>query len=240
MKITYIYHSCFSIELQNAILIFDYFKGNIPEFDKEKDIYVFASHKHHDHFSLSIFEAFKDYPKVTFILSNDIKLNDNYLEKNGIDPKVKDKIIHVRSNETYTIDHIELQTLKSTDEGVAFCVQVEEKSIYHAGDLNWWHWSGESDDYNLNMENQFKKQIDLLKNKYFDIAFLPVDARQEDYFWWGFDYFMKLTNTSVVFPMHFWEDYTVIDRLEKIAIEKGYDKKLYSVRGDRQEWELQI
>ena len=40
MKITYIHHSSFSVELDNAILLFDYFKGNLPSFDKNKKLLV--------------------------------------------------------------------------------------------------------------------------------------------------------------------------------------------------------
>lgn len=31
----------------------------------------------------------------------------------------------------------------STDEGVAFLVTAEGRTVFHAGDLNWWHWEGE-------------------------------------------------------------------------------------------------
>ena len=40
----------------------------------------------------------------------------------------------------------EIRTLRSTDEGVAFVVHYAGKTIYHAGDLNWWHWEGEPDE----------------------------------------------------------------------------------------------
>lgn len=240
MRITYIYHSCFSIELKDSVLIFDYYKGEIPEFDKEKNIYVFSSHSHHDHFSLTIFDQFEKYPNVKYILSNDIKLSDKYLKKNGILLNVKERIIFVKANQEYRIDQLNINTLKSTDRGVAFYVQAENKSIYHAGDLNWWHWSAESDDYNTKMESQYKKQIELIDKQEFDVAFLPVDARQEDCFWWGYDYFMKKTITKNAFPMHFWEDYTVIDRLEDLALKQGYRNKLYSVRREGQQWEIQL
>jgi L-ascorbate metabolism protein UlaG (beta-lactamase superfamily) len=239
LKVTYIYHSCFSVELQNTILVFDYFQGKIPEFDNNKNIYVFSSHKHQDHFSLSIFKEFEKYSNVTFILSNDIKLNESYLVKNHISSKIKEQIINVQANKEYRIDSLIIETLKSTDKGVAFLVQAEKSQIYHAGDLNWWHWNGETTEYNTKMEDQFKKEIALIKNINIDIAFLPADSRQEDYFWWGFDYFMKNTGTRFVFPMHFWEDYSVIDRLEQIAAENGYRNNLYSVRRDGQQWEIQ-
>ena len=73
MKITYIHHSSFSVELDNTILLFDYFKGNLPSFDKNKKLYVFSSHSHHDHFDESIFNIEKTHPNVEYILSNDIK-----------------------------------------------------------------------------------------------------------------------------------------------------------------------
>lgn len=50
MKITYIHHSSFMAELDHAVLLFDYFEGNIPETDREKPLFVFASHRHGDHF----------------------------------------------------------------------------------------------------------------------------------------------------------------------------------------------
>ena len=66
MKITYIHHSSFSVELDNTILLFDYFKGNLPSFDKNKKLYVFSSHSHHDHFDESIFNIEKTHPSQSY------------------------------------------------------------------------------------------------------------------------------------------------------------------------------
>ena len=71
MNITYLYHSGFSIELENTILIFDYYKGEIPEFDPGNEIYVFSSHGHQDHFNKEIFDLLKQYPNVPHIISLD-------------------------------------------------------------------------------------------------------------------------------------------------------------------------
>ena len=46
MKITYIHQSSSMAELDHAVLLFDYFEGNIPETDREKPLFVFASHRH--------------------------------------------------------------------------------------------------------------------------------------------------------------------------------------------------
>ena len=40
MKITYIHHSSFMAELDHAVLLFDYFEGNIPETDRGKPLFV--------------------------------------------------------------------------------------------------------------------------------------------------------------------------------------------------------
>lgn len=66
MKITYIAHSGFCVELEKHVLLFDYFTGELPSWDKEKTILVFASHKHQDHFSLRILELRKEYPHIHY------------------------------------------------------------------------------------------------------------------------------------------------------------------------------
>lgn len=64
MKVIFVHHSCFVVEMEDVVLIFDYFEGNrvtgytftgvLPVFDKDKSIYFFASHKHQDHFDMNI------------------------------------------------------------------------------------------------------------------------------------------------------------------------------------------
>ena len=62
MKITYLDHSGFAVEYKKYVLIFDWYKGKLPEFDSEKEIYVFSSHSHYDHFDRKIFELENIYP----------------------------------------------------------------------------------------------------------------------------------------------------------------------------------
>ena len=64
MKITYIGHSGFFVEMEDACFLFDYYKGTIPETDGNKKMYVFVSHRHHDHYNEEIFrlqEKFRIY-----------------------------------------------------------------------------------------------------------------------------------------------------------------------------------
>ena len=57
MKITYIHHSSFLVEMEQIALLFDYFEGEIPEIRQDQLLIVFASHRHGDHFSPGIFES---------------------------------------------------------------------------------------------------------------------------------------------------------------------------------------
>jgi L-ascorbate metabolism protein UlaG (beta-lactamase superfamily) len=243
MIITYIHHSSFSIEMEDVVMLFDYYKGNIPSFDRTKQIYVFSSHKHHDHFDLSIFQLVNHYPNITFLLSKDIRMSGSFMNRNNIPESVKEKIIYVGKNETLTLpigndssmqNPITLETLESTDEGIAFLITYKDKVIYHAGDLNWWTWKGETEKEYEDMTRRFKNEVDKLKDRHIDVAFLPLDVRQEERFFWGFDYFMKTTDTTQAFPMHFWSDYSVIPHLKNLEEAKEYAHKVADITKEDQ------
>ena len=80
------------------------------------------------------------------------------------------------------------------DEGCAFIVNVENKRIYHAGDLNWWHWQGEPDIDNDYQRIVYQQQIQLIKHP-IDIAFIVVDLRQEKDYLLGLQYYLNHVKT---------------------------------------------
>ncbi len=238
MKVTYVYHSCFVIEFENVVFVFDYFQGEIPAFDKSKEVIFFASHKHHDHFSMEIFKAIEKYDKVTFVLSSDISLSCNYMLRHGYGEGIMSHIIKVGKNQSVTLTvankELKVETLTSTDQGVAFLLQYEDKTIYHAGDLNWWAWPGETKEYNIDMELKYKHEINKLKDKEINIAMVVLDPRQEELYWQGFDYFMRTTNTLQVFPMHCWEDYRIIDSMVQRRESESYRNQMIIITEEGQ------
>ena len=62
-----------------------------------------------------------------------------------------------------------------------------------------------------------QRQIGLLKEKagQIDVAFAPLDPRQEEWYRLGMDYFLGQIDVQTVFPMHFWGDYSVITRYQE-------------------------
>ena len=62
------------------------------------------------------------------------------------------------------------------------------------------------------MEARFKQIMQNLDDMHIDLAFVPLDPRQEERFCWGFDYFLEHTRTDCVFPMHMWEQFDVVSK----------------------------
>ena len=212
MKITYLNHSGFLLEWNHSYWIFDYYKGTIPKLDPGKDILVFCSHSHHDHFNPEIFTLLAEHPSITYIFSNEIRHTHRKLQQPDIH--------FLKSRTDYQIitpsgDPLKIHTLRSTDCGCAFVIEYETKVIYHAGDLHWWHWEGEEPSWNKQMEVNYKKEIDYLKDQKIDLAFTPLDPRQEKDYALGMNYFLSNTNTRHVFPMHFWDNFDIIKQYQK-------------------------
>ena len=105
-----------------------------------------------------------------------------------------------------------METLPSTDEGVAFLVTAGGQTVYHAGDLHWWHWEGEDKAWNRNMEVNFKRYLEPLRGRRMDLAMVPLDPRLEGAYGWGLDYFLTLARPRWVLPMHQWGDFALTER----------------------------
>lgn len=221
MKVTHLYHSGCIVELENHILLFDFYKGKL-KLDKNKSLYVFVSHSHYDHFNKDILKI--NHPNVKYIFSSSIKNNYNayYLE----------------NNKTYTIDDITIKTLLSTDEGCAFIVEVENKTIYHSGDLNWWHWEGEPKEDNDYQCITYQQQINLI-NQPIDIAFVVVDIRQEKDYLLGIQYFLNHVKTQYIFPIHYFGDYSISTQLQKEKLNNPYYAQIIYPKHENEEFVIE-
>ena len=141
MKVWYLYHSGVAVRTGGYLLIFDYWKnhtlpGGIPALIQKENcpVLVFCSHAHDDHFNPEILQWRRNFSKVEYILSDDIA------SQTGCTMLSSGAVL---SRPDYTV-----RTFASTDAGVAFLVEIDGVSIYHAGDLHWWHWSSEPDQEN--------------------------------------------------------------------------------------------
>ena len=231
MEIRYLYHSGFAVDTGGHLLIFDFFKDT-PRGGKladgvidpaeifGRDVVVFASHSHGEHYSPAVFGWRKQLPRVRYVLADDIR--------------TREEAYRVGPGETLDLGDLSVRTLRSTDEGVAFLVKTDGLTVYHAGDLNWWHWNSETDAYNAQMARDYRREIDSLRGESIDAAFLPVDPRLEDKYLWGIDYFMRTVGAELAVPMHLWERYELIGRLRAEEQATPYRDRVagYSQRGE--------
>lgn len=237
MKVRYLGHSGFVIGINELCLVFDYFRGNLTEIvekNKDKKWYVFSSHSHQDHFNPGVFNIMDGLENVTYILSGDIKRKPKLKEdlitreeaiNTDVDGGLKEGLIvrgetfFVNRDEQLELDEIRITTFQSTDRGVAFLIRIGNTTIYHAGDLNWWHWEGESKQFNNNMAARYKKEVEKIRKAVesegdglLDVAFLPLDSRQKNDYYMGMKYFLENVKVRYVFPMHFWDEPGVQDK----------------------------
>lgn len=207
MKITYIYHSGFLVETEECYYLFDYYRGNLPVLDKDKPIFVFCSHAHQDHYNKKIFSILEKQGmrQITAVLSKDISPRKY--------PSEDVNIVRVKFYEEYELPcNTIVRTLHSTDAGVAFLITCKEGRIYHAGDLNDWVWEGEPERENRQMTGSYRHEIQGLKDISIDVAFLPLDPRQEKYYAEGMLYFLRTVSVKKVFPMHYWEQPEIVEK----------------------------
>ncbi|WP_425446473.1 MBL fold metallo-hydrolase [Dethiothermospora halolimnae] len=216
VNIVHLGHSSFLIETKENILIFDYYDDK-PDVKKrtlengvvsgeklktDKNIFVFVTHSHSDHYNPIIFKWKETNPNIRYILSNDIK-----------DEVDSNKYKYMNPYEITKIDEIEIKTYGSTDKGVSFLVKVDGLNIFHSGDLNWWHWKSFSKEELEVEERDYKNEINKVMENNIDIAFVPVDPRLEEFYYLAAEHFIEEIKPKLMVPMHFGDDFNICNKL---------------------------
>ncbi len=201
IKIRYLYHSGFLVETDENLLIFDYYQGEAESLIKKslKNIVIFSSHSHPDHFNPVILEWQKDRPDIQYILSHDINV-----------PRTIKNLHFLAPYEKLEIGNLKIKAYSSTDLGVSFLVQDEGIRLFHAGDLNWWYWIDTPEEM-AKAEKDFKEEIQKIKGETIDIAFFPVDPRLEQNYSAGAEYFIQELTPRILIPMHFADSAGITD-----------------------------
>ena len=186
IRATFLDHSGCLVELADVCLLFDWWKGALPPLP-EKPLAVFVSHRHEDHFSPAVFSLADGKRPVRFLLGRDIRPTEKNRARWGLTDETLSLCRFLGGNEHAEVfPGVTVETLPSTDEGVAFVVGACGRTVYHAGDLHWWHWEGEDKAWNRNMEVNFQRFLRPLEGRHIDLAMVPLDGRLEDACDWGF------------------------------------------------------
>ncbi len=196
LHITFLAHSGFAVETETKVLVFDYFKdpsGTVASYQAgRKPLWFFVSHWHEDHFNRDI--AGFSSPRTQYIVNDGVAFHE-----------AGDGALHVmRVYDTIRLDDTVITQYGSTDEGGSFLVETDGYTIFHAGDLNWWHWLGDTDENNAEARANFEREMKHLAGKTADVAFFPVDARLEGAREWGVQAFLdQVAVRKCLIPMHY-------------------------------------
>lgn len=196
LSVTYLEHSGFVIETANHRLVFDYFQdpAQAMQLSSDKPLYVFVSHSHSDHCNTNIV-AWQN--KVNaYILSTEIQLIPEF---SAIDNA---KTFYLKPQQPLAHQQLQVFSYGSTDEGISFLVNVDGWSIFHAGDLNWWHWAEDTPANIKQAQTDFLRELQPLTGKQIDLALFPVDSRLGEHRTKGIDEFVKATTVSHLVAMH--------------------------------------
>lgn len=225
MTITYIFHSCYVIEFEEFSLIFDYFKDitkpdgtywiNDYLLGKNTPLYVLSTHSHTDHFNPEILSWKEKKSDITYIFSEELQNKFDLIE---------DNVHFLKKFETYQDKNIFVQAFGSTDAGGSFALRIEDTTIFHAGDLNNWHWRNEvSKKESCIFENNFLCELELLAEYYdeFTISMFPIDPRLGEDYLLGAEQFISRIDSEYILPMHFGEDFEKANAIKQFAEENS-------------------
>ncbi len=222
MKVTYIGHSGFLVETKLANLLFDYRAGELPEINRSLPLLVFVSHIHEDHYNPAIFALAKQYKDVQYFISDDVEITEEVKKRYELTKSfMKKHIVQISAGirriiplelENGEKNHIRMETIPSTDQGLAFLLNVCGQRIFHTGDLNCWVWETDSVNQVNHMKTKYKRLIERLNGRDIYLAMAPLDPRQGKYYKLSMDYLLNAAPIKYAVPMHLWEQYEYIDR----------------------------
>jgi hypothetical protein len=230
-KITYIHHNSFVLEAGERVFLFDYpgpnhaMRGAREAMERAiagREIFVFNSHSHDDHFHPGIRELVAPAAKVRFVLSDDIL--DMYPEA------VPKGSLIVEPDESYEFMGLGIDTIMSNDLGVAFLIHMDGRTIYYGGDLANWNWDADPVAQRKFTERFFASALARICAYEVDVGFSNADKRLRSQS--GAADFVHVVKPAVFVPMHTFGHAEWVDALREPAEKNGSRLFAYDKPGD--------
>lgn len=208
-------HSGFSVRTPGRLLAFDLVGGAMPPPAPADRALIFISHAHGDHFD----------PRA---------LGLGAARFGGFDLPESAACLRMRPGEEALWDGARVRAFPSTDEGVSFWVEADGARVFHAGDLNFWHWRAQSSPEEVReAEDAFEAALAQLAGLPMDIAFFPVDARLGEGHDEGALRFARAVRPRLLLPMHFWDREGVARAFPARQMPAGVAAKALTRPGER-------
>ena len=203
-KLFFIQHSTYLFQSEECWLLFDFY-------DREEDVlahleksptlplFVFCTHSHGDHYNAKVFSVFKQHRSgVHFIFHDELM--------NKVPCSEKSNMTFLKTEESFTNDYFTVKAYGSTDLGGSFFITLRDGyTLFHAGDLNFWHWNQEASpeyitQYRKHWENELQRVAKDVSTV--DLLMFPTDLRLGPDYLLGLKQFVEVIETKSLAPMH--------------------------------------
>lgn len=204
MTVTYFHQSAFAVAVGKTLLLFSYheldleqmpeeFKVSEQDFKGFNNILVFVPFQSAEHLDPVIFTWKPSYP-ITYIVSSDA---ENEVPK-------QNNVHIVKEGDSFSIADASIRVCGATGSGVSYLVKTHDISIFHAGDLNLWHWREENTPLAIaRAEEAFYQTVEKIPHEPLDVCFFPLDPNQGGVYEAGANHVIMSLKPRVFFPMHF-------------------------------------
>jgi len=190
-------HSGWAVLTHDHVLVFDYWERDrqpdepglacgciCPDELAGRDVVVFVSHHHGDHWWPGVMEWRAKVDDVTYVF--------------GFEPENVEGYEFVVPREHYDFDGVKVTTTRSTDAGVGFVVEVDGVTVFHPGD----HHNRAAE-----LDGIYREDIDWLAAAGVrpDLCFLPMSGcgfGDLEPVHAGANYTLKVLQPAVFSPMH--------------------------------------
>lgn len=221
MKVKYVFHSCFVVEDEQVVVVYDYWQDN-AEGDlhrmiagTHKQVYFVVSHFHDDHYNEEILHwhdlgSGPYQPRV--IVSYDTA------RRRHIPSSLTAAVLRpmacgrVEAHPLYTDELITIRAFPSTDVGMSTVTVLSDgTTLYHAGDNNNWYFEPGDERVKVtphDMECRYLSAVRMVAEEYpaIDHVMFPLDPHLGSQTLRGARQWLQQISTRNFYPMHYWTD----------------------------------
>ncbi len=198
--VTFFYQSGFTVAVGKTLLIFSYWQEHVPQelwlndkdFKGFNNIIVFVPRTSVEHNDPAVWQFSRSFP-ITYVAAAEV----------GASAEDQKNLHLMQRGDSLKAAGAQITAYGSTDAGVSFMVKVAGIHIFHAGDLNLWHWREQSTLREITRsEDEFYRTVASIREDRIDICMFPVDPNLGGFYDAGANHFIMAKKPRLFFPMH--------------------------------------
>ena len=218
--VTYVAENCYSIEIGDYFLVFDYYNGilNIPD---DKKLVFFATSKKKGHYSPEILKLF-DMNNVKYLLATDIAYDRSdgkviYLKNKELSIE-RLKELYKKMNVTFIKEYKNIKVAKdldvfsygASDTGLSLVIRIYDFLIFYTGDSFFTEGQKSLEEVNNYLFDIYEDFLDV------DLSFFPIKTDEGEKIYERARAFTEVLDPQILFPLN------VGDELEDTRDFKNY------------------